>query len=187
MKKVKWIILIVVIYFGMYFYLKILSAKELFLTRATSCIKLYIIENEGCLPKDKNDMLEKGYLFYEDYGGHKYVRMKILKELPSDFDKEISSGYTVQSVNAEPFDYFKISYGASLESIVYEEGRLKNAETGKDFFIITGPTRISLTSYYLPKKYYMSASVDLYKEMLKRQNPEPDKKVLPQGRELKKL
>ncbi|MFA6176688.1 MAG: hypothetical protein WC765_08940 [Phycisphaerae bacterium] len=179
-KIIMFIALFIVCYLCFCFYLKISSIKETFLNRVGSCIKLYISQNDGNFPSSREDLFNKGYLTKETVDGNSHIRMKIIQDFFNDWPSmEISSDYKTAYVSGVNFDRFDIRYGVEPKELKLEKNKLFDVHTNKHILLIDGPSKFSLTSYYLPKRYYNFISVELYKEMLYHQNIQKSEPNLP--------
>lgn len=141
--------------------------KAVQLNKIGSCIKLFISENGGRFPAGKRELIKRGYLtLNSDVDGEELYEVRKIQGINNDWSADyFRPKYEVIQGCCLYLDRFKVNYDVKFEDLKLVDDIIIDIKTGKPILLIDGPTNFSFTSYYLPKRYYMFASCELYKEM----------------------
>ncbi len=139
------------------------------LVNLKTCVKRFLVLNNGVFPESERELIEKGVLVkrkslpFDDY--HYLLPRSLPTELVC-FDQNEISGENIKSyINLYRFEAFVIFYGVGPDKIDASSSRLFHKPTGEHILLISGPRRLP----FLRKKQYEKVSFELYQEMVRLQ------------------
>jgi len=158
-KKTKRIISICIFFIIFTYLLTIVKYQlEMPIYKMFSCLKLYVNENDGNLPLNQQDLVNKGYLLVEKGAvNNRYVvKCDMVEIITRDVSKKKNAGSTA-SID---FAKFWIRYGIESNSLYINRGKVYDKVTNKPLLLFSGPFDCVLRSTY------NRLSVELYNHMV---------------------